>query len=195
MSPSNPGASEEMLNSPSVNDALRIMDIEIRRSTSSRLHVRGIRDVEEDKSAIARHVLSNTSSDITTDRSNSQSIAELLIDHNVMSTAHWKLVPRLRRIALRSDTPMTSKIILSESRWVRWIEGKEFGQIEQLNAVTPSLRSDDQQAFDNTDLSPSCSESIPRRETTQVEHLSFRADLHERSTVELTYSDKFPSTR
>jgi hypothetical protein len=73
----------------SINQALGIVDVVVGRSATSGSHVGWVADVKEDKTAIARHLgeVTNTGSDVTSDRACSNRIPKLLVDDNVMGSA------------------------------------------------------------------------------------------------------------
>ena len=171
------------------------MHIPITGNTSSGSHVGWVGDVEEDDTTIARHLrlVTNTGGDITSDGTNSHSIAKFLLNHNVVGSSDREFVPCLTCVSLRGNTPVTGKIRLSEDLWVGWVKSEELGQIEELDTMSPSLGSNNQVTLNDSDFSPSGANGVPCWETSEIYHLSLGCDLDEGSTIELANGNKFSS--
>jgi hypothetical protein len=187
-----------------VDQTFGVMDISITSCTARTPGVGGVGHVEVDQTTAAGEVTSNSDGLVTANRSNGNGVVQLLVYlhetrsanvdlslridkakktyHNVVCTAHWKLVP------------VTSKVGLREVRGASRIQFKQLLHVKDLNSMVDGFGADDSMVTEDSDLSPVGANGIVLRKTTKVDQLALGADFCERSAVVLANGDELATT-
>lgn len=129
------------------------MDVTIASGTARAPWVGGIGHVEEDQSTAAGKIASDSDGLITTNRSSSNRVVELLVHDNVVGAADWELIPVAR------------KVILREVGRVCRVKGKELLHVEDLDTVVDRFGTNDSIVAQNSNLSPIGADRVILRET------------------------------
>jgi len=156
-----------------VDNALRIVDVTITLGASKRLGLGRISEIEEVKTGSTVGVCSWLSAD-------GDSVLELLVDNNVMSTANRQ-----------KSVEVASKVLLGvKDDRLLGVDLQKLGKIKDLDTVADGLRSDDDIVLVSADLTPLGRLRV-LGQTAEVDELTLLGDLGEGGSVVLADGDEF----
>lgn len=164
-----------------VDEALRIMHVPIASSTTGSGGVSRVSHIDEDEPSPARQVVPVSNGLITANRSSSDGIAELLVDHDVVRPPDRQLVE------------MPSEVFLRENGRAVRVEVEKLLHVENLHAVLDSLGADDDQVAEGPDLPPPRADRVVLGKSAEVDKLALGGDLGKGCSVVLAYGNKLSS--
>lgn len=164
-----------------VDQALGVMDVTITRRTTWARGVRRICHVDEDETTTARQLVSNPDGLVATDGAASNGVIELLVDDDVVSSTHWKVVP------------VSCEIVLSEVGGALRVEIEQLFHVKDLNTMIDSLGADDGIISKNSNFSPVGSNGIILRQSAEIDQLALGANFCKGRAVILTNGNELSS--